>query len=114
MGWFVDGLWMVCGWFVDASLFYCTAMELLGRDSQKTAVKMTTNLIIIFTSTLRYTACISCRPSTYKMTVKVRTYFSCLLAFRTVTTSVSASPYLGLFTEHKGEFHATVNTFCYN
>ena len=34
---------------------------------KKAAVKMTTNLITIFTSTFHYTACISYRPSTYKM-----------------------------------------------
>jgi hypothetical protein len=33
------------GWFLDAALLYCTAMQLLGQDSQKTAVKMTTNPI---------------------------------------------------------------------
>jgi hypothetical protein len=44
------------GWLLDACLFYCTAIELIGSDSQKTAVKMTTNVIIIFSSTLRYTA----------------------------------------------------------
>jgi len=44
---------------------------------------------------------------------KVRTYFSCLLAFRTVTTSASVSHYSRLYTEHEGEFNATVNRFCY-
>ena len=59
------------GWLLDAYLFYCTAIELIGSDSQTTAVKMTTNLNIICTGTLRHNAGISYWPSTYKMSVKV-------------------------------------------
>ena len=69
-GWALGALFITfmkrMGWFPDTSLFYCTAMELLGCDSQKTTVKLTTNLIIIFTSTLRHNAGVSYRPSNTK------------------------------------------------
>jgi hypothetical protein len=85
------------GWFVNTSIFHSTAMELLERDSQKTAVKMTTNLIIIFTITLRYTPCISYRPSTNEKRAKVWTFPSRLLAFRTVTTSVPGPTFFDFY-----------------
>jgi hypothetical protein len=40
------------------------------------------------------------------MTAKVLSFLSRLLAFRAATTTVSVSPYFGLFTEHTGHFNA--------
>jgi len=98
------------GRFLDASLFYCTATELLGRDSQKKQLSKWRQ------TTLSYSPARFATTQVYRIDLshgKVWTLPSRLLAFRTVTTSVSTSPYSGLYTEHKGEFNATVNILTY-
>jgi len=95
--------------FLDASLFYCTATKLLGRDSKKNSCqnddKPHYHIYQHASLQRRYIA------STFHMAKYKHYLHAC--SHIAVTTSVSTSPYSGLYTEHR-DFNATVNISCYN